>query len=475
MKNMSIRFKITFFISLSILLTILVILFISARNQRQNLMEASDKTLTTNTQMLNSTIRNLMLKGEAPIVVRTLEDMQKIPDIEELELYRTDGTRAFHDYKTLNQVNGNLGKKMFMETPRIEYKSIDNDNFQKVLDSNAPGRMELKNPRAIEYYFPVLNVPECRECHGSDHFIRGVSYFRLSTADVYDQIRQANIILVAIFIIAGLIIGFILLTFLKRVIITPLLSMRRVVSEVAEGDFSPRVEVKRGDEIGELGDEVNRMIVGLEERFKLSKYVSRSTDDVVRGRGEVREEGKRQILTVLFSDIRSFTSYSEKHGPREVIKNLNRILQVQALEIERFNGDVDKFIGDAVMAIFQDEYSAVRSAYEMIKCVNNVNRDYDTGLHIGIGVNSGEVILGNIGTENRMEYAVIGDTVNLAARLSGQARPDMLLVSETVMAALEGRVTGKFIPNQSIKGKTSKINFYIITSVLDHETMRWLS
>ncbi len=104
-----------------------------------------------------------------------------------------------------------------------------------------------------------------------------------------------------------------------------------------------------------------------------------------------------------------------------------------------------------------------------------MNEEHRTGLHIGIGINAGGLILGNIGSENRLEYAAIGDTVNVAARLSGIAKRDMILISESVMKALEGKVEAKLIPNQKIKGKMSKINFYMVKSVLDEKTLNWLS
>ena len=83
--------------------------------------------------------------------------------------------------------------QMFERTDRLEYKEITNDHFQSVLETNSPKRVELRTTREIEYHLPIINIPDCRKCHGSDHFIRGVSYFRMSTAGVYEQIRMANI------------------------------------------------------------------------------------------------------------------------------------------------------------------------------------------------------------------------------------------------------------------------------------------
>lgn len=474
MKRRSIQLKTILGVLIPLFIAILAILYISARNERDNLLEASEKTLTINTAILNATIKSLMLEGEAPIVTRTVMSLQNVQDIEELELYRTDGTRAFHDYDTLDTVNDNIKMQMFQRTERVPLKTIDNDSFREVLQSNSPKKVELRSSREMEYYFPILNVPDCRDCHGTDHFVRGVTHVRISTRSVYEQIRKATILLVAVFVVSGIVIAGVLILVLRRIIIRPLLEIGTSVREVGEGNFDVVVPVRKNDEVGELSEEINAMIKGLEERFHLSKYVSKSTEELISKRGEGEREGVKKKATVLFSDIRNFTRYAESHQPDEVIKTLNLILQAQAETVEKHNGDIDKFIGDAVMAIFENEYEALRCAYEMIGIVRKVDREYHTGLSVGIGMNCGDVIYGNIGSATRLEYATIGDTVNLAARLSDLARPGMILITENLIQCLGGSVKSKLIPDQTIKGKIKKVNFYVVQAVFDKQANRWM-
>jgi len=179
-------------------------------------------------------------------------------------------------------------------------------------------------------------------------------------------------------------------------------------------------------------------------------------------------------MTVLFSDIRSFTHYSETHDPDTVINSLNHILEVQADIVDKYKGDVDKFIGDAVMALFTDEYTAIRCAYDMLKVVQKIDKEYNTGLSIGIGINSGDVVFGNIGGKSRKEYAVIGDVVNVASRLSGKAKANMILISETVNKKVKEKIKFKLISNQKIKGKSKSLNFYIVQAVYDEDIKKWL-
>ncbi|UCB46004.1 MAG: HAMP domain-containing protein [Spirochaetota bacterium] len=474
MRRVSIQLKTILGVIIPLFVTILAILYVSATNGRDNLLESSEKTLTINTAILNATIRNLMLEGEAPIVVRTMTSLQMVQDIEELELYRVDGTRAFHDYETLETVNANLEMVMFERTERLPLKTIDNENFRNAIETNSPKKVDMRSRREMEYYFPILNVPECRKCHGSDHFVRGVTHVRISTKSVYDQIRNATFLLIAVFVASGIIIAVILFIILRRIIIRPLLEIGTGVRKVGEGNFDIEMPVKSNDEVGELSTEINNMIKGLEERFHLSKYVSSATERLIKRRGEFKSDGEKQQATVLFSDIRNFTRYAESHSPREVIETLNRILEVQAVAVERYNGDIDKFIGDAIMAIFDNEYDAVCCAYNMVQSVIKVDKEFNTGLSVGIGMSSGEVISGNIGSESRLEYATIGDTVNVAARLSALAKSNMILITENLMDELKGSIEAMLIPHQTIKGKMEKVSFYVVQSVYNKTTEKWM-
>jgi len=136
-RGVSIKLKVTLIISLSLLLTILAIMYVSTSTQTENLLDASEKALSTSTSILDATVRNLMLNGEAPIAVRAFKEMQEIGDIEVLYLYRTDGTTAFHDYATIDRVNKNLGQRRFKKTDRLDLEKIDNEHFRHVLDEET--------------------------------------------------------------------------------------------------------------------------------------------------------------------------------------------------------------------------------------------------------------------------------------------------------------------------------------------------
>lgn len=185
--------------------------------------------------------------------------------------------------------------------------------------------------------------------------------------------------------------------------------------------------------------------------------------------------GKRAIVTVLFSDIRGFTSMSENMTAQEVSELLNEYFSAMEPIISKYNGIINKFIGDAIMAVFgepiQDDnhpINAVKCACEMLNKVQELNNKWQQEnkniIKIGIGINTGEVFVGNIGSEKRMEYTVIGDTVNLASRLESYNKTygTTILISSSTYEQAATEITANKIQDVEIRGKANKIDIYEI-------------
>ena len=206
----------------------------------------------------------------------------------------------------------------------------------------------------------------------------------------------------------------------------------------------------------------------------MGKYMSEDVmKSVVQNIDNLGLGGKKAVVTVLFSDIRGFTSMSEKMSAQEVSQLLNEYFSEMEPIVTKYNGIINKFIGDAVMAVFgepiQDEnhpLNAVRCGYEMLLKVQEMNRRHQEEnkqvFQIGIGVNTGEVFVGNIGSEKRMEYTVIGDTVNLASRLESYNKiyGTHMLISESTYSASVDSLTVNKISGVEIRGKADKIDIY---------------
>ena len=215
---------------------------------------------------------------------------------------------------------------------------------------------------------------------------------------------------------------------LARSITRPVARLVQGTREVAAGNFEFELAVERDDELGDLAASFNTMTRGLRERAAMAKFVSHSTVEMIQS-AERRPEshGERRTITVFFSDIRGFTALAERLAPEAAVALLNQCLSVQAEIVARFGGDVDKFIGDAVFAHFDGQdmaVNAIRCGVEIHHAMARLTASHpDTPIELGIGIATGEVILGSIGSADRLDYTALGSTVNLCARLCGAAGP----------------------------------------------------
>lgn len=174
-------------------------------------------------------------------------------------------------------------------------------------------------------------------------------------------------------------------------------------------------------------------------------------------------KGTTRIATVLFADIRGFTSFCEKRSPVEVVKVLNTIFERATEAIFSEDGMIDKFIGDGIMVLFNVPYDqedhadrAVRAAIKIMKTLKEMN----LGLSFGIGINTGEVVAGNIGSSKRMDYTAIGDTVNTSSRICSVAGPEEILISETTKSSLRGSFELEEAGERNLKGKSGMVKVY---------------
>jgi adenylate cyclase len=233
---------------------------------------------------------------------------------------------------------------------------------------------------------------------------------------------------------------------LSRSILRPLADLQRATDRVREGDFDVSVPVTTGDEIGGLATSFNGMVAGLRERERIREafgtYLDKQIADYILSEG-FDERGVEIEVSVLFCDVRDFTSFAATAEPPEVVACLNELFEVVVPVVARHGGHVDKFEGDGLMAIFgapegfpDHAERAVRAALEIDR---RVNRGGEGGpFEIGIGINTGSVVAGSIGGGGRLNFSVIGDSVNVAARVEEATREtgDAVLITEAARDAL---------------------------------------
>lgn len=265
---------------------------------------------------------------------------------------------------------------------------------------------------------------------------------------------------------------------------SPLGTLYQATERIAQGNFDVKLYPEASDEIGALTVAFTKMASGLQERDKLkstfNKFHSKEIAQKILS-GEVKLGGEKKMATVFFSDIRGFTSMSERMSPDEVVIMLNEYMTEMVKIIQKHHGVVDKYVGDAIMALWgvpnpssDDAANCVRAALEMREALQTLNmKRRNKGspeLKIGMGIHTGEVLAGNIGSESRLEYTVIGDTVNQASRLESSTKEigADILISDTTHALIKH---GKFALGPAlgikVKGKADKITVHEVLGTLD--------
>ncbi len=260
----------------------------------------------------------------------------------------------------------------------------------------------------------------------------------LVPADLLHELNSASVAAFVIYVV----VGGVLAALVTRSVTTSIEETAEALRRVQGGDLDVRVRVDSADEIGVLEDGVNHMVAALRDRERILQSFGRVVEPAVRDRllsGQVGQQGERRNATVLFCDLRSFTAYSELHGPEEAVSTLNAFFTVTTAWVRECGGIIDKFIGDAALVVFglldddRSPASVQRAAAAGMRCALGLEdklrelnaqrrEDGKQELSLTIAIHSGEVVAGTIGSLDRYEYTVVGDTVNVAARLQQSAK-----------------------------------------------------
>ena len=277
------------------------------------------------------------------------------------------------------------------------------------------------------------------------------------------------ILLVGLF---SVILAFISGYFLAKGITAPLQRLVEAMDHIRAGDYEFRISHTSTDEIGRLAQSFNEMVNGLKERLLMSKFVSSSTVEMIRQGGKLKLGGERRNVTVFFSDIRGFTAFSEKVQPEVVIDLLNKYLSAQAKQIILHDGIIDKYVGDEVVAIFEGPDmvdNAVLAGIEIQREITRLNKDNLRDIRIGIGINTGMAIVGNVGSEERMDHTVLGNNMNLGARLCSIAQPGQIIISESSWRLAKSKdIDARALETISVKGISRPVQIY---EVLYHDEL----
>ena len=277
--------------------------------------------------------------------------------------------------------------------------------------------------------------------------------------------------------LAALAVALLLVPLLARRFTGPVGALSRAMLGVGEGTLEqiPEGEISSIREIENASRAFNQMVVGLRQKKALETFVPEGTRQEVEASGGATPElgGKRVERTILFSDLRGFTSMSERLSPTQVMEVLNLYLESMTRAIRLQGGDINEYIGDAILAVFETPDAAVRAARDMCRELTRLHASSDVeelqGLGQGIGLHTGPIVEGNIGEKNaRLKRAVVGDTVNLAARIQDRSREGKftcIFLSGDSKAKLSEEVPLEFFGDEQFKGKAELIPVWEVRNV----------
>ncbi len=353
--------------------------------------------------------------------------------------------------------------------------------------------------RALDLHIQVEHETSHELEDALNEFIAESEELTAATNEDFESDRRLLTFAVAGFSAVSLGAALLLGAVLSWSLIRPVRRVDRALEGIAGGDFDQRIDVPNRDEFGRLTTNLNAtsarlgalyselktLNAGLQETIdrnvqelnratRLRRYVSpQIADSILAGEIHATLAPSRKLLTVFFSDIRGFTELAERMEPEHLVDELNEYLTEMADIIFRHGGTIDKYVGDAVLVFFGDPVPqedqaqrALRMALEMQDRVGDLcerwTAAYGEPFQIGMGIATGWVTVGNIGSPDRTDYTVLGNEVNLASRLADRAEAGEILVTERTMMEGAGIVVGEVVDEVELKGVNRPIRIYSV-------------
>jgi adenylate cyclase len=442
-------------VKLSLLITALVVLavalvgFFLLRQQQQSMTAEMTKRGLTIAENFAASAKTPLLTNDELTLGVLVTDAMKDPDVAYVIV-------ADHD-----------GKVLAHSDPRAVKSTVERPKGLEPLQDRLLIQT-YKTPqggRIIDFAVPLVysSVPV------------GALYLGFSEEAITRALASARnqaLLITLIMVVAGLGGAVGLAALLSR----PIFRLVQGTRAIAAGNLNITLPVASRDELGALTDSFNRMARSLREKEMIkrafTRYVAREVvEEILKDPENLVLSGERRQVTVLFCDVRGFTPMSERLAPEEVVLLLNDFYNLMIETTFKYDGTLDKFLGDAVMAVFgapmaypDHSARAIRTALAMQEGIAGLNerrgREGKEPIAVGIGVSAGEAVAGTVGTEDRMEYTVIGDSVNLAARLEANAKPGQILISHPTYERVRDLVEARPLGRIRVKGKEEEVEVY---------------
>jgi class 3 adenylate cyclase len=471
MLSMKIRVKLGLIMGLMIIIVVVALMSFVATNQQQVLIQKSDETCSLLVNNLASSAKDYLLLNSEPEVQQLVRDLGQ-SNVDGLKfVFITDRKNMTVAHSDFNMV----------KTPSPTQLLVGNPPTRILQATRADSATNAKQTFFYEQgdnYIYIDSIFVRKSAAKTDSTARptqaflGTAQIVVSKERILEPIRRQQLLILLTsggVLILGLLLGFVL----SKQIVSAIVVIADAAKKVAGGDYNLQINIRTRDELGNLAAEFNEMVKQLRKKHTMQKFLSEMTVEMIdekdsEGAAAVLG-GKREEVTLFFSDIRGFTSMSEKLEPEKVIEIVNVYLDLQTTVIRTYGGYVDKFLGDGIMAIFRGDRMADRAIAAALDVqsgildLNQQRAEANTpNPAVGIGINVGTAVLGNIGSRDRMDYTAIGDVVNLASRLCSVAEGYGILVSESVIGKLEYKYAMKAMQTIKVKGKEKPVDVYAV-------------
>ena len=449
-QSLGIKYKLSLIIALVVIAVLIIFSVPVLIHQKAILEQKVEETCRISAELLSHNVRDILLckvtnKCEPEGLVQEQIERLIATDLSDL------------NFAFVIDINHELTLK---PDSMRKYLNFSSDELSDLL------RIEKTDKRVnqdyIEYYHPVrvrVDTSGRRKTIG----VVGVGFSREAIQGPIAKTRTLIYTSATVIIIIS-VLG---IYFLAARMVTRITELSSAAREIGAGNLDISVNPGSKDEVGQLARELNNMVNHFREKLHMQKFVSKLTVQMIKERsGSILKlaEGERHSVAILFSDIRNFTTVAEKLEPEQIVKLINIYFHLQTEMIEKNGGIVDKFMGDQVMAIFPTQNmlpSAIAAAVAIQRGIREVNRKRkqqgEVILEVGIGINHGPAVLGNMGHKLRMDYTVIGDVVNIAARLCGIAKAGQIIASMEAVKNLNGKYPTTRLQPIIVKGRSRAI------------------
>jgi len=449
-----IKRKLSIIIGLIVIFVIVVITIIFQQTENRLLRSKLQEINKLSVQYLSYDIKENLLLGEL--------DTSELNKIKESVLRLKSQNINGLDYAWVINRHGEIIAHTDLKRALARQNFISPKERKQILSLKASFVRETATH--FEYFHPIFETIKT-DREKSTIFL-GVTGIGFSKDVLLTPLREAQKIVYTIALLVTM-ISILGVYFVTQRMVQQIHALSNGARQISEGNLDVKISVNTRDELGQLAQEFNNMTMQLKEKLHMQKFVSQMTRQMIKKNvvsNQRTTPSELNEVAVLFSDVRDFAAFSQRHKPETVVRVINIYLDLQARIVEENFGAVDKFMGDQIMGVFEGankQFNLLKAAVTIQSEIERLNfervKEGMEILTVGIGINIGPAVLGNIGSKDRMDYTVVGDVVNLASRFCDVAKPGQIITSTGLYPLIKRYYPAVKLGYIPIKGRTEPV------------------